>query len=521
MGVSLQRLDQLYKPDSFLDTLTPAQIAAIEAGATDFADVAEAIFSQFKQVIHGAEAGNWYDNIQTVHGGDASLYALYNRATLEGKNILKWFRKLDDIAVPAAQAYVLLAGATKPSHNIAIAGTSQGAVAAQLAGAIGAADLTEIAGPNTIAPKNLCMVFDATSGDPMTSSNRAVYALLQVGSAATDGNAFADSGNDQGQLTFVRPNATYSDLELCPAADIGGQSVIIAYTRRDDLADMEEALFRTDTLAGDPGGGVSVSLDSAYDGGHFMEVDGNDVDIRLANTKSWVFRAGSGGNAILTIARDDTTPATKVQVHSEADFFDSDAAENDFANHVKIDTAGQTINAGVTAGQIDSTSLKLAATAGDAELAASADVKFSTVRQTTALPLDDATTGAISALKTVFEGSGSFVSIADALKYAMQRGGVDLALKVTQVSGGPYNAGDNIAGATLDLTAYSIDMNTPATVNAFVFLNGRLVIGGNATTKNDVYVGTSAANGDLKHDFDGIIRTGDWLVTIGLKDTQV
>jgi hypothetical protein len=337
-----------------------------------------------------------------------------------------------------------------------------------------------------------------------------------VGSTATDGNAFGDAGADQGQLTFVRPNATYSDLELCPTADIGGLSVVIAYTRRQNLNDLDEAAFRTDTLAGDPGGGVSISLDSAYDGGTFMEVDGNDVDIRLTTLKSWVFRAGSGGNPILTVKRDDAGSDTRVQVHTEVDKFDVDAADNDFLNGAKFDTGTQTVNVGVTQGQVDSTALKLAATAGNAHLSASGEVQFTSTRETE-LELDDATTGAISALKTVLTGSGSFVSIAEAIKFAAEQGGVDLALKVTQVSGGPFIAGANMAAVTLDLTAYSIDMNTPGTVNAFVFLNGRLVIGGNVSTKNDVFVGTSAANGDLKHDFNGTIKTGDWLVTIGLK----
>jgi hypothetical protein len=62
-----------------------------------------------------------------------------------------------------------------------------------------------------------------------------------------------------------------------------------------------------------------------------------------------------------------------------------------------------------------------------------------------------------------------------------------------------------------------LDANTVGTCNAFVFLNGRLLFGGNGTTKNDIYAGTTPASGDVMVDFPGGIRTGDVLLTIALK----
>jgi hypothetical protein len=85
------------------------------------------------------------------------------------------------------------------------------------------------------------------------------------------------------------------------------------------------------------------------------------------------------------------------------------------------------------------------------------------------------------------------------------------------VAGANYAQDVNVPGATVDLTAYSIDMNTPGTVNAFVFLNGRLLYGGNGGTNNDVYAGDVPANGDLKFDFTKGIKTGDVIITITLK----
>ncbi len=59
-------------------------------------------------------------------------------------------------------------------------------------------------------------------------------------------------------------------------------------------------------------------------------------------------------------------------------------------------------------------------------------------------------------------------------------------------------------------------MNTPSGVDTFVFLNGRLLYGGNATTNNDVYAGTTPASGDIKVDFPGGVKSGDVFIAIQL-----
>lgn len=403
---------------------------------------------------------------------------------------------------------VNLSSTQKPDKIIAIATSSQGAVTAQLSGGIGANSLIEISGSNSLKPKNLCYIFDGATGDPVKSEGRRIYGLLQVGSAAVDGNAFGDSGDDQGQISFVRPNAAYNDLEACPVADIAGKSVIYAFTWREDLADLPEDAFRGDLESADPEASTTVSLDSAYDGGHYMTIDGQDVDIRLSDTKSWVFRAGSGGSALVTITRNDSSGD---EMQLDLDILDiNNATTVDFLNGAAFDTGGTTVNVGVTAGQIDASALELEATIGDLSLVGADDITFKTVRETSALPLDDGTTGKISTL-----WSQSFASIAAAIKYAGDHGGVDLSLKVS-VLGSSYAKGDNIPGAVQDITAYPIDMNTPANTKQFVFLNGRLLYGGNGSTKNDVYVGTTAGSGDIKVEFDKGVKTGDVIISLVL-----
>lgn len=513
MTVSLQRLDQLHKPDTFDDLLSAATLATLESTAVDFADFQEGYLSQLKRIIYGDDAGNWYDDIATAFSRVASLKELASKTPLDEKLVLRWRLNLTDLsAVPASAQHVLLDAAGEPPADvIAIAATTQGAVSAQLAGAVGSPDLTEISGSNALKPKNLVSIFDGATGDAITSSGRRVYGLLQVGTAATDGNSFSTSGNDQGQITFVRANETFDDLELVTAGDMDGKVVIYAFTRRKDIDSMSEDEFRGDLDQADPAAGVTVSLDAAYDGGNFITADGSDIDFRLADTVNFNVRKTPGGGTLLfQVARDDGG-TDLVQIASGADLFDVDAADTDFAQGVSLDTADQTINLGKTAvGVIDSTTIELRSTTGDAEISGADDVLFQTVRETTAIPLDDATAGAISGLF-----GGSFASISAAIKWAGEHGGADFTLNVF-VSGANFAQDANVAGASLDLSTYSIDMNTPANTTALVFLNGRLLHGGNGTTQNDVYAGDTPASGDLKFDFAKGIKTGDVILTVGL-----
>jgi hypothetical protein len=69
LSESLQRLDQIAKPDSFDDQLTAAQIAAIETAAVDLGEFWEGVLSQLKRIIHGNATGNWYDDPSALHNG--------------------------------------------------------------------------------------------------------------------------------------------------------------------------------------------------------------------------------------------------------------------------------------------------------------------------------------------------------------------------------------------------------------------------------------------------------------------
>lgn len=473
--------------------------STLESGAVHLADEIDSIVSMLKNIIGESK---WYD------APDKTIATLAAQATLEAKLILKRKQIITDIAVPATQNFVALGSGEYPSEVKAIGGTVKGAVTAQLAGAIGSHSLTEIAGFNPLNPKNLLAVVDAVSGDPIMSSARRVWGLLQVGSAATDGTAFAASGNEQPQISFVRADSAYADLEACPVADIESKSIIYSYVFRDDLQSMPEQAFLPETLFADPGAGA-VGLNDAYDAGSVIDVDDTNVDWRLTDDKEFIVSDATGAAKILRVRALAAGDLIEMNLPGGLDLngnLDGGTYLAEF-NGVRV---------GGVAGQVDRTGATLtlkSITSGDVALDSVANVTFKTVRETSALPLDDATAGKISAL-----AGGPHASISAAIKYALEHGGVDLTIGVTVLASN-YGQDVNVPGGagSLDISSpHSIDMNTPSGVDTLIFLNGRLLYGGNGTTNNDVYAGTTPASGDIKFDFPGGVKTGDVIIAIRL-----
>lgn len=510
MAVTLIRSDQLRTLDSWDDSLTTAQIAAIEGSAVDMYDVWQGVLSQVKQMIYGDNAGNWYDEIDDSGGNLESLYTLRTHTFTDEKLVSLWRQNLQTVAVPASQNWVVLSTANyPPDKNIAIVTTTKGAVSAQLAGAVGSHDLAVITGPSAVAPGNLCAITDPTGQPIETSGGKRIWGLLQVGSLATDGNAFTLTGNDVGQISFVTRKADNTGFDACPVADIESTNIIYAFTNRDVLSDHNQYALRGDIIDADPTVG-SVTLDTAYTGGNFITVDDQPVDIRLDDTKIFQVQIGTTGNFLIKATRNDTT-GDLLDLSGDTITVTAPSGGTKFAQGIVVDDDDQDLNVGVTAaGVIDSSTIELRSTTGDALINGADDVSFQTVRETSPLPLDDATAGKIS---TLF--GQSFASISAAIKYAGEQGGVDMTLK-TFTAGSNYAQGVNIPAAVQDIATYPIDMNTPANTEQFVFLNGRLLFGGNVSVKNDVYVGDTPASGDIKVDFAKGIKTGDVILSIVL-----
>jgi hypothetical protein len=415
---------------------------------------------------------------------------------------------------------VVLSVASNQAPNEAAAvdtGSANGAIVKVLAGDVGAASLDEIAGLSAVQPKNLCEVRDATTFDPILSDSRKVYALLQAESGVVDGDTFSDT-TKQAQLSFVRLTSGGDDLELCPATDIGGKSINYQYASRTELRSMNEQDFLFPAFA-DPQAASVTTLQEAYVGGNTIDVltaEGNLV-FNLSQDLTR-FEVQRNSAAFATFLRDDTL-GDKLTL--DLDILDvNNVTDADFLNGAKFDTGATTINVGVTAGRVDATALTVASTAGDLNVNASAAVKFTTVRES-ALPLDDATAGAISALP-----GGPYASISAAIKAALTSSDVDVFVQEIQTN---YAQDANVPGSgngnaqdwspALDLSARSISMLAAdvSNLDTILFLNGSLLWGGSAVTNNEVYKGTTPANGDLKYDFAKGVKAGDVVIAISFK----
>lgn len=493
MGITRLRQDHIWSEGSAInDALTPGDH---DGNAVDLSDTIDYLASQIADIT-GKTA--W----ETAP--DLSIAAINAKTFLDDKLALRRFMILTSIAVPATQNHVVLSQASSetPSRPIATGGSTEGAVCVELGvGLFDSHQLAEVAGENALNPKNLLIVFDAATGDPIQSSGRQVYGLLQVENGAADGGAFNDTTN-QAQISFVRPNATYSDLEACPVADIESTSVKYGYADRESLDGWTEQDFLYDRALVDlASAAVSVTLDNAYDGGATVNVDAANVDWRLTDTKHFYVSDSTGAARIL-------------DVHAEAagDEIEISASGGITINSGDITAASNKatfngVEVGGAAGQV-------ATLSGDLTLDGADDILFVTTRETTALPLDDATTGAISGL-----AGGPHASIAAAIKYAIEHG-IDFSVGVT-VLASHYGRDVNVPGGAggLDISAgngHSIDMNTPSGVDTLVFLNGRLQYGGSAANNNDVYVGDNPAAGDVKFDMPGGVKSGDVIIAVQL-----
>ena len=408
-------------------------------------------------------------------------------------------------------AILSAAGFETPLETAAVGlGSANGAVVA-INATFGQHALTQVNGLNYLQPKNGCLVRDANTFDPILSAGRLVTALLQAETGVVDGNTFNDT-NKRVQLSFVRSNAAGTALEACPAADISGQVINYSYGSRTELNLADEQDFQFFAFS-DPTSAAAITLQQAYTGGNTIDVlttEGNLV-FNLSNDMTQV-QIQRGGSAFMYFQRDDTL-GDSVAITSDT-LTSTTTANPNFNLGVKVATAGTTINLGVTGGQIDASAITVRSSSGDLTLSAFADVKFVTTRQS-ALPLDDSTAGAISALP-----GGPYASVSAAIRSALTSAQLDI---YTQTLANNYGRDANVPGATetwspaLDLSTRVIDTISPAVPDTLIFLNGVLLRGGNGTTNNDVYKGTTPANGDLKYDFTKGVKTGDMITAMSWK----
>jgi hypothetical protein len=264
-----------------------------------------------------------------------------------------------------------VAGSETPSggNNIKAvgAGVVQGLVCATNS-SFGTWTADEVAGDNALHPKNLLAVFNATSGavgDPITTSDdKRIWALLQSETGATDNSAFTDTTPERAQISFVVQNDAGTDLVHVDGSEIGGTDVRLAFIDREDLDDWGEQdfLYRTAFVDLGSGAAAGVNLNNVIDNQSTTPAtQSTDVYWRIDDDDTLNFQDSTGAVDMLSLKPAAAGDELEINVDT-LDVNVGAAGVINFDNGATVDSGGQSINLGTTAGQVDSTTIKVAAT---------------------------------------------------------------------------------------------------------------------------------------------------------------
>lgn len=375
--------------------------------------------------------------------------------------------------------------------------TSLGTVVAAHTGTFGNISLDEVAGANAVSPKSLMQIVNGATRDPILSSDRIVYGLLQGESGLADGDTITASTPERVQISFVRVNAAGNDLEFVPAADIAGMTINYCTRERVRLEDLSEQDFLKGALVDTPGS-TTVTRQVAYDNQGTTPVDlSTNATLDLEGPGlEWQIRDDLE-TLLFRVIEGSAGGTSEVEFGTNVDVFDNNAILNDFAEGVRLDTAGTRIDVGVNAGVIETTAADDLRVLGAGELFLDdGNQTGSTWAQTNGIKLSDTT-----AEWDNFETTFGEVSLLEAIYRARRRTKTQAVVTVTRV------ADTNINGPILGGSA-SLDVNLPAydevtfVDDVEVFYNGTLLRNGaNAGANEDVYPGTTPSQGDLMFEF--------------------
>jgi hypothetical protein len=387
--------------------------------------------------------------------------------------------------------------------------TTLGTVAAAQGGTFGNHSLTQVSGATITSPKNLVPIVDSVTRDPILSSGRRIYALFQSESV-TDGSTADILTPNRVQLSYVRLDATGSILEAVPAGDVSGLLIHYSATERKALEDFNEQDFLRGSVLDVPAAST-VTRQVAYDNQGTTPVElltNATLDLNSAGI-TWAIRDLVNAN-LFRVVEGSGGGTSMVAIDTDVDTFDVSAVVNDFDQGLRVDTGGQRINLGETAGLIESTAANDLRVLGAGELYLDDGNQVgSTWTQTAGIKLSDTT-----AEWNTFETNFGEVSLLNAINQAYQNvaRGSKVYANVTVTTNANLDVGGVAGGTNLD--AQLPDMSIGSFLLDYdVFLNGELLRpGANAAANNDYYPGTSLPNGQLRFEFR--VRVADVICVI-------
>lgn len=386
-----------------------------------------------------------------------------------------------------------------PTNTTAAVGvvTTLGTVVASHTGTFGNISLDEVVGSNAVNPKNLLLLVDGATRDPILSGGRVIYGLLQTESGIVDGDTITASTPDRAQISYVRINTAGDDLEYCPAVDIAGKVINYSYRERVRLEGLSEQDFLRGAVVDVPAASA-VDRQDVYDNQATTPVElttnatldlnsaGIYWEIRdLANATLFRITEGSGGGT------------TTLQIATDVDTFDVNAVVNDFNTGIRANTGGtRPIRVGSTDGVIETT-------AGDLGLTAFAEFAFVDGNKSGSTYAGQLKLSDTSLEWSNYETAFGEVSLLNAI---YQAANTNLHSKVWAIATADVAADTDVSGPANDnnLDTNLGDLSGGDFLQDYdLYLNGVLLRpGANAAANHDYYPGTSLANGQLKFEFN-------------------
>jgi len=360
---AVRQEEQVQPSETYLDNVAPS-LANYETNTSH----AEDDFNNLRSMVHNLlklQSGNWYDDIATpttfvtespaqrgIDGLGQDLWDIQRQRVLKRRAVVG--ADIGPIAVNA-QHVVLSAAGELPGNTTAAVGavTTRGTVVAYEA-SFNTATLTEVAGGDTLTPKNLCLIIDSGTRDPIVDgSGREVYGLLQSESS-TDGHTIGTTTPNRVQISFVVANSTGDDLELAAAGVMDGKTIDYKPTERWAFEEIPEHAWLGDDFTDT--GAASQNRQGIYDNQGVVPVDLTNnaiLDLEGAGL-AWRIRDDLEAN-LFSVIEGSAGGTSEIEFGTDVDVFDNDAQDNDFANQLKVDTGGVEIDIGVTAGHVETT----------------------------------------------------------------------------------------------------------------------------------------------------------------------
>jgi hypothetical protein len=524
----IRQSDQISKSDTYNDAVdTDHSEATWEIATVDLEQDLNYLRTQVNRILNadGSGAGDiraggkWYnsivapssfsiDNVAKKRGVSTLNSDLHE---LERKRVLTSFISLEDVTVPAAQNWVVLAADKLPSSNaiarsVAVGETNHtGSVAANVT--IGSHSLSEVLGATAISPKNLVALVSGSNRDPILSGSNVIYGLFQTEVADTTGGYLGGTSPNRAQISFVTVNETGDDLEACAPAAIAGQVINYILPVRKALKDLSEQDFLRGAEIDVPSTSAT-SRKNGYDnqGATAFTINSN-ATLDLGSGYAWEI-GDKDSASLFKITEGSTGDTSTVLIDSAVQTFQVKADSNIFDEGITVDGEGTDIEIGITAGTIATQA------SNDLKIVGGDDLFFNDSHQSTSdWSVADGIKLADTALEwTTFSGSFGEVSLLKAIYQSKRRD------KVYATVSSNVAANAAVSGSRAGFTGHNLSAVLPQmasgsfTTDYDVYLNGQLLQGGgNAGADNDYYKDSDDAH-TLRFEFG--LKQGDVICVV-------